>query len=183
MAPDDHKFQELLIFVCQRSEGDKPFGAVKLNKLLFYSDFFAFRKFGKSITGHRYQKLKNGPAPRALLPIVDELKTRGDIAVAERDYYGHTQHRTLALRDAILAAFAPEEVALVTEIIEQFWGKSARDMSELSHRFRGWRRAAINEDIPYEVATVRFIRNAPPEVSHLSSEQVADIKSLASHAI
>jgi hypothetical protein len=57
------------LLIATRSEGDEPFGAVKLNKLLFYADFFAYVKFGECITGQEYQKLAQGPAPRRMLPV------------------------------------------------------------------------------------------------------------------
>lgn len=174
---DDDKFKELILFVCRRSEGDGPFGAIKLNKLLFFSDFMAYRKFGQPITGHRYQKLKKGPAPRALLPIQGQLIASHAAALAQRDYHGHVQKRLLALRDADLSKFTSDEVALVTELIEEFWGKSATQMSELSHEFRGWQLAEENEDIPYEVSLVDFERESPNDLN-ISDDLLAELNQL-----
>ncbi len=179
---NDTKFRELILFICHRSEGDKPFGATKLNKLLFYADFLAFQKLGKSITGHRYQRLRNGPAPRALVPVLREMKAHGFVATAEHNYYGRQQKRTVALRDAQLADFSADEVALVTEIIDDCWGRSATEMSNMSHRFRGWKLAEDGEDIPYEVATVRFLPLTGDELRALTPQQVAEITSLAADA-
>lgn len=179
MSPNSHKFRELLLFICHRSEGDKPFGAVKLNKLLFYSDFLAFLKFGEPITGHRYQKLRNGPAPRALLPVLQELEDADAVATAEHDYYGRPQKRTCALRDADLNAFTAEEIALVTEIIDECWGKNATHMSLMSHRFVGWKLAEVGEDIPYEVSAVKFETPSDADLEHLPSETIESIKALA----
>jgi hypothetical protein len=47
------KLQELILYVAKMSEGDPAFGAIKLNKLLFYSDFRAFLDARKSITRRR----------------------------------------------------------------------------------------------------------------------------------
>ena len=153
---NDSKFKELLLFICKRSEGDAPFGATKLNKLLFFSDFLAYRKFGKSITGHRYQRLKNGPAPRLLVPLIKELQDDGSAAQAVRDYHGHEQKRTLALREPDLDLFDAKEITLVVDVIEEFWGENGTQMSNLSHEFRGWLLAEDGEDIPYEVAVAEF---------------------------
>lgn len=153
---NDSKFKELLLFICKRSEGDTPFGATKLNKLLFFSDFLAYRQFGKSITGHKYQKLKNGPAPRLLVPLMKQLQDEGSAVQAVRDYHGHEQRRTLALREPNLDLFDAKEITLVADLIEEFWGKNAAHMSDLSHEFRGWLLAEEGEDIPYEVAVAEF---------------------------
>ena len=36
---NERKFRELILNISEQSEGDSTFGAVKLNKLLFYIDF------------------------------------------------------------------------------------------------------------------------------------------------
>lgn len=66
---DDRKRRELILYLASRSEEDPRFSSTKLNKLLFYCDFTAYRQLGQSITGHGYQKLQFGPAPKAMLPI------------------------------------------------------------------------------------------------------------------
>ena len=64
---DGSKFRELVLYIAEQSEGDPRFGAVKLNKILYYSDFEAFRVLGESITGATYRKLSEGPAPLQML--------------------------------------------------------------------------------------------------------------------
>ena len=54
---NEQKFKELVIYIAGRCESDPYFGAVKLNKLLFFSDFFAYAKLGNPITGAEYMKL------------------------------------------------------------------------------------------------------------------------------
>lgn len=152
--PDDEKFRELILFLAEASEGDDPFGAVKLNKLLFYVDFFAYITFGKAVTWHVYQKLENGPAPRALLPIQKKMLENGDIAFSERKYFGLLQKRVMALREPNLEVFSGPEVQLMNQAVKEFWGKSATEMSRLSHEFLGWELAEIGEDIPYQVSLV-----------------------------
>ena len=43
---NEGKFRELILYVARRSEDDKYFGAVKLNKILYFSDFNAYRELG-----------------------------------------------------------------------------------------------------------------------------------------
>jgi len=66
---NEEKLAELILYVCHKSEADERFGATKLNKILFYSDFAAYRQLGQPITGADYQNLEEGPAPRKLPPI------------------------------------------------------------------------------------------------------------------
>jgi hypothetical protein len=137
-TPDDAKFQELVLHICRRSEGDATFGAVKLNKLLFYADFLAYRQFGSAITWQPCQRLENGPAPKRLLPILKKMEARRDIATQEVNYFGRKQKRSVALREPDLSRFSAAEIALVDALIESCLGKSAKDMSQMSHTFIGW---------------------------------------------
>src|SRR2546430_4752145 len=113
---EDQKLAELILYIATLSEGDPRFGAVKLNKLLFFADFQAYLRFGKPITGQEYQKLEFGPAPRRLPPVLEELKRAGDVAVRVHDYYGHNQQRVFALREADLSLFTAAEVDLVCRL-------------------------------------------------------------------
>jgi hypothetical protein len=154
-APNNEKFKELILYLADKSTGDNPFGATKLNKLLFYADFIAYLQLGTGITNQRYQKLENGPAPRALIPVTSKMEARGEIAYRTENYYGKPKKRLVPLRDPDLSAFSDEEVELVNRIIAEFWGKNAAAMSSFSHEFIGWQLAKIGEDIPYEVVFVR----------------------------
>ncbi len=164
-SPDDDKLQELILFVSQRSEGDPLFGATKLNKLLFYADFLAYATLGSAITSHRYQKLKNGPAPRAVLPILRRMESQGLIVQVQRNHFGKPQRRTIACRDANLSRFSAEEIALVTDILDYCRGKNAREMSLMSHKFAGWKLAEEGEDIPYEVMLAQLEKPTDDDLS------------------
>src|SRR5258705_13086147 len=78
---DDSKMKELILYVAKASQDDFSFGAVKLNKLLFYADFLSYLRRGKSITDQEYFALREGPAPRRFLPIREEMKNSGEIAI------------------------------------------------------------------------------------------------------
>ena len=60
------KLRELILYICRASESDEAFGKVKLNKLLFFSDFSAYVDLGQSITRQDYKKLKQGPVPNLI---------------------------------------------------------------------------------------------------------------------
>ena len=158
--PDDIKLRELVLYLATLSEGDATFGKVKLNKLLFYADFNAYLKFGKPITGHEYQKLKNGPAPRRLLPVIPSLGNPPgpdrDVGVRQDTFHGWNQYRPLALRQPDTSVFSVQESELVRELVDHFKGKTAREMSDRSHLFIGWQLAEEGETIPYETALTSF---------------------------
>lgn len=164
--PNDEKFRELILFIAEESEGDRAFGATKLNKILFYSDFNAYLHFGSSITGQEYQALKNGPAPRLLLPIMEQLESSNAIAIKERRHFGWPQKRTVALREPNLELFSAKEIKLVCDLIEELWDKTATQLSDLSHEFIGWELAEEGETIPYEVTLVGNRSPSKVDIEH-----------------
>ena len=150
MQDTDKKMAELILYISAKCEMDDGFGSVKLNKILFYSDFIQYGKTGASITGQDYRCLKHGPGPTRLTPVRDHLLDVRDVELEDRDRFGLTQRRTVALRGADLSGFSTAEIALVDDVIEALWNSSATDVSELSHRFPGWKLAGLMDDIPYE---------------------------------
>jgi hypothetical protein len=164
---DDRKMKELILYLAAKSEQDPRFSSTKLNKLLFYCDFEAYRQLGRSITGHSYQKLPFGPAPKAMLPILSQMQRDGDCEEIRKDYFGKEQRRLKANRPSEFYLFSPEELELADQIIEEFWESSASEVSERSHGFIGWRAAEYNEVIPY--ATV-FLGDPSTPVSEAEIE-------------
>ena len=146
----DKKLAELILYISEKSESDPRFGAVKLNKILFFSDAIAYGKMGAAITGQEYQRLPWGPAPRRLLPVRDQLRADEELAIRKTDRFGQEQDRTIALRPADLDAFSGAEIAIVDEVIQALWDRNAAEVSDLSHRVRGWQLASEGETIPYE---------------------------------
>jgi hypothetical protein len=156
---DDPRFRELVLYVCEKGSNDPKFGATKLNKTLYYSDFLAYAEFGSPITGFEYQKLPNGPAPRRMLPVRNEMIKAGELAIQPvRLVTGRTQERPVNLRSARLDLFTPAQIALVDAIIDALRDATAEEVSELSHRMVGWKVVEKNETIPYETI---FISDEP----------------------
>lgn len=147
------RFRELIIYISRQSAEDQHFGAVKLNKILYYSDFRAFERFGLPLTGMRYIRLPLGPVPRALLPVRNELVREGAIEVELRQSGSdrYEQHRTKAMRDPIMELFTADEIAIVDEVIRELWNQNAAQVSDASHDIR-WRTMQHKDPMPYELA-------------------------------
>lgn len=174
MAKSEKKFKELILLVCARSEHDPKFGAIKLNKLLFYSDFSAYLTFGKSISGQQYFKLPKGPAPRNFVPVTKRMVESDDLAYKEVEYFGRIQKKPIALRQPDLDLFTPQEIDLVHKMIQKYWNASAAAISENSHLFLGWRIARDKEIIPYCTALVGCRAPSPEEEAYgLTLEHLA----------
>jgi len=163
---NDAKLAELILYLSKRSEGDVFFGAVKLNKLLFYIDFLAYLHLGKSVTGHKYRKLEHGPAPTKFVQIRRRLIQNKALAVQRMPVYGKEQQKHLALRQPNTALFGGEEIALAEQVLQGCSTHSASEISDLSHQFIGWKLAKLGETIPYSVALVGTREPSESEKSH-----------------
>src|SRR6266540_3889807 len=103
---DAEKLKELILYVADRSRDDLNFGAVKLNKILYYADFYAYRRLGHPITGAEYQKLQ---VRRELLR--DEL-----IAIEHRQVFNHVQERVVPKSRYRQSVLTDEELTLADEV-------------------------------------------------------------------
>ncbi len=152
--PDDEKLRELILYVSTLSKDDRNFGATKLNKLLFYTDFLAYQKFGSAITGQEYQALPQGPAPKRLKPIMERMKRAGDLKQERRKSGRFEQIRPVPIRTADLSKFSGSEVDLISGVVQRFWNLNASEISNESHFFLGWQLGVQGETIPYSVILI-----------------------------
>jgi len=145
----NERLRELILYISQKCADDPTFGATKLNKILFYSDFYSYFRFGQPVAGLEYQRLPNGPAPKQLVPVRQEMIADGDVAIQKITFKNKQQHRCIPLRDPDLSKFSGRDIALIDEQIEDLWGKRASEVSDESHQ-RAWRIAKDRESIPYQ---------------------------------
>src|SRR5271165_6448352 len=116
------RLRELIVYIAEKSQDDPFFGATKLNKILYHSDFRAFERFGVPLTGTKYFRLPKGPAPKTMIPIRDALVREGVIRIDYVPMGNYEQHRIVAQRkSAALDHFTSDEIAIVDEVIKEMW--------------------------------------------------------------
>jgi hypothetical protein len=148
---EPEKLAELILYIADKCRADPRFGAVKLNKILFYSDFTAYRELHRAITGAEYQHLGEGPAPRQLQPIRRKLESEDAAYVEPRPYFNRIQERLIPKRPA-QKIFTPEELAIVDRVIDELWESDGEDVTKKSHHEPGWKLTDDGETIPYSSA-------------------------------
>lgn len=157
------KFKELILHLADQSGDDPGFAATKLNKLMYFCDFEAFRRLGRPITGANYQKLEWGPAAREFLPLHEEL-LRDEWARIERRRRGEHEQAVTVSAGADTSVFDPEELAIIADVVAALRPYDAGGVSEVSHLHSpGWAAADEFEVIPYE--TARISTKRPPETA------------------
>ena len=151
---DRQKFRELTLHIAHRSHEDPWFGAVKLNKILYYCDFIAFARFSEPITGATYVKYPEGPVPREMLKERAAWVSEGLAEIHMREVFRYTQHRLVPKGDydELSGDFSDNERAIVEEVLSSMRSMTAKEASDMSHEELGWILAQERTDIPYETA-------------------------------
>ncbi len=164
MAARDHtKLKELMLYIAERCQFRHNFGATMLNKILFFSDFISYARYGEPITGEDYFKLDWGPAPKYLLEAREELEREGAIITQVKKTWRGDQTRIVPKdREADLSVFDARQISLVDSIVDELKDESAKSVSGLSHKFYGWQITPDRETIPYETV---FLREPKPKTT------------------
>lgn len=151
---NSEKFRELMLYIADQSREDPWFGAVKLNKILYYCDFQAFARFHESITGAGYVKMKAGPVPRELRNERRALLEEGLATIEMRSVFRYTQQRLIPTRKNVQLGmqFSDDEHSIIDEVLEFLKPLSAKEASDMAHDETGWILARDRELIPYETA-------------------------------
>ena len=157
---DPHKFEELIVYIARRLGPEAALGRVKLAKLLMLSDFTAYRRRGRSITGAKYEKWEHGHLPHELIMTEKDLLAQQRIVQETVAWFGKPlRHITAREPDPNLSSFDEDEIAIVEGVLRQYGHESASYLRALSHKEIGWQLAKDREEIPYETA---LLPSGPP---------------------
>lgn len=154
------KIAHLVIYFIHHSKpefNDK----LKLNKLLFFTDFTHYKNYGSSITGLSYRAIKYGPVPANYDNIYAFLENEQIInpQFARLPNGGAAEVFTADVNftDKL---FSEEEKETLFSITEKFANISTWDIVELSHKEKAWksleaRKALIGyQDYAFELAAL-----------------------------
>lgn len=168
------RFEELVLYIAERTQSDADFGRTKLAKVLFYSDFDAHRVLGEPITGAQYQNWEHGPYPPRLESAQRLLSNAGRATIDEGGSdYDPKRIRPLPGQhaDPTAVGISSEQLAIVDEWIAKVSAASARKIEHLSHAFPGYKMVRRNEEIPYDSTFLG--RSKPGDSAAKQAEQVA----------
>jgi hypothetical protein len=142
---------EAVLYVSQKCEMAAFFGLVKLNKIIWRADFESFAQRGQPVTGRQYQRLRQGPAPVEMLPVLNELQAGGLLELKRVRQGNHEERRPIALQDPVLRLFSPQDLEFLDRAISVYWDKTGKEVSDLSHGV-AWKTREEAEAMPYELA-------------------------------
>lgn len=143
------KIKEIILYVSDKSKDDPAFGATKLNKILFTSDFYYYGITGKSITNCKYIHLDRGPVPKGMADILKELVSENKIEINATSYFGFNQKRVIPKVTYNISSLSDDEKTFIDIVIKKFESWNGSDLSKWTHSLIPWRLTSKNEEIPY----------------------------------
>lgn len=142
--PSIEKYANMVLFFL---ENNNNLFKVKLNKLLFYSDFYHFKKTGYSISGYRYQAVQNGPVPYRYDLIYDHLWQNEFIQYELLEINNEQVEKPVPLKKFDKSLFEEKELDTLTSIHETFKKFSRQKLVDLSHKEKAWVEQIQNKGI------------------------------------
>jgi len=112
---------------------------LKLNKLLFYTDFVNYKLSGSSITGLSYRAIDYGPVPSCYENIYNYFENENIInSKWIRDSNGAAKETFITNLEFDESIFTAEEKQIIEIIAEKFNNTPTWDLVDLSHAEQGW---------------------------------------------
>jgi uncharacterized phage-associated protein len=127
----------------------------KLYKLLFYSDFLAYRSSGRSLTGVAYCRMPYGPVPVGFSVLRSALEEGEIVSVEEVTFQnGNTGEvfRVGPRGERAAAALEADDLVVLRLIRDTLGGLSPSAISDRSHEEAAWKETPPKAVIDYEHA-------------------------------
>ena len=141
------RLKNLMLYVLENTNG---VWCTKMNKLLFYIDFLAYRENGMAISGLSYKAIDFGPVPERWDVVYSEFDEIHQELRSVGDFVGSI---LTSIDKAELTLFSEAEKNVIERVCSRFKALSSRDLSRLSHEERAWiDHHYRHESIPFEEA-------------------------------
>ena len=134
-SPLIEKYANMILFFL---ENNNNLFKVKLNKLLFYTDFYHFKKTGYSISGYKYQAIQNGPVPYRYDLIYDYLWQNEFIQYELVEINDNLVEQPVPLKKFNEDCFEKSELDALKTIHETFKKLTRKELVDLSHQEKAW---------------------------------------------
>lgn len=132
--PSLQRFWNMVIFF---SETIQPY-KVKLNKLLFYADFYHFKLYGNSISGTTYRAIPLGTVPKDYQEYFAKGISYGILDLNTVALYDYNAERFVGKIPFQKVLFEPKEIETLRIVAETFSSMNNTKIVEINHEERAW---------------------------------------------
>ena len=142
------RLKNILLYFIEKSDG---VFFTKMNKLLFYADFMAYRVTGKGMTGLAYKAIAHGPVPvrwDRIYSFYDEIDQE---IVQFSD--GREGTKLVSKLSPDMAEFSDDELKILEYVSQRFKNETPTQISETSHEEEAWKKYKDSDKlISFEMA-------------------------------
>lgn len=132
--PNLDKFINMVLFFLSYEEVFKT----KLNKLLFYAEFYHYKRHCVGISGSRFRAITLGPVPSEYDAIYNWLCKKNYFSIEEiliKEYLGE---KFVKIKDFQSSLFNDEEINSLKFVSEKFKNFSSTQLKDYSHEEKAW---------------------------------------------
>lgn len=142
------RLKNILLYFIEKNNG---VFFTKMNKLLFYADFMAYRVTGKSVSGLAYKAIAHGPVPvrwDRIYSFFDEIDQE---IVQFSD--GREGTKLVSKLSPDMAEFSDDELKILEYVSQRFKNETPTQISETSHEEEAWKKYKDSDKlISFEMA-------------------------------
>lgn len=174
MQFDRAKLKDVILYACAKCDPSRM-GAVKLNKVLYFSDMLRYANVGTPLTGATYRKRPKGPTCEQLLYVLSELALENSLQIRDVEYFGYLKKEYTVLTKNAGESLSEAERALVDEVVEFVCvNNTAKTISEFSHN-RAWEIAEFGDIITYNSIFNIFPTHVSEDTWDWASQEAKEI--------
>ena len=154
------KFKQVLLYILEKVGAKPNVGMTVLYKLLYFIDFDYYEKYQKYLVGAKYIKNTHGPTPVSFAKITRDLEKNGELVEIKSKYFGFDQTKYVATKEPRVSLLSAQELKHIDDELNRLASKSARELSDLSHKDTPWKVAKDRQELNY-----RHVFYRPDETS------------------
>ncbi|MFM7345744.1 MAG: Panacea domain-containing protein [Tagaea sp.] len=160
------RLDELVLYVCDRVDRPADLGAVKLQKIFWFSDTELYAQRRRALTEARYVKGPHGPMSFDIQNSIKRLKKAGRLVEQAGTGRSEARRKFFAVTPADLSKFSGDEISILDAMIDAITRNfTAGQISEATHD-RVWEAAELGESLP--LWTIYANEHTPPDAEDLA---------------
>ncbi len=143
------KFKQVLLYIVSKVGGRPNIGQTALYKLLYFIDFDYYEKYQEFLVGATYMKNTHGPSPVSFAKVAQKLQDSGKLVEVNSKYFDYDQKKYMVTSESEVSSLSARELKHIDDELERLASKSAKELSDLSHKDTPWRVAGEKEILNY----------------------------------
>ena len=144
------KFKEVILYILNRVGAKPNVGETVIYKLLYFIDFDFYEKYEEHLLGGTYIKNHYGPTPVEFNKIISDMIAQSEVIKVTSKYFKYPQKKYLPIRTPELEVLKAHELKHIDEVLSRLSSKTAKELSDLSHKDVPWITAKEGKPIDYE---------------------------------